>query len=255
MSRCRAKAPRGRARQPPPAASRATTRSSPAAPRRRRRRPPRRPRRKLRRTAITGRASGRSRGSHRSRAVCSLEASVGNYASRYLGNTMPGSPAFDFIQVTEQCAAGCAANGNRAGLVYRGGTFAQGSAWQGSNNWRASLSYVEGKHSMKFGYQGGYLMQDSFPYTNSQFMTFRVNNGSAESDQRDHRLQRGPAARPIRRVLRAGSVDDGPDHAAGRPAVRSRVQHLPGGHDRRRSLPADGHCRSRKPRASMRTRT
>ena len=30
---------------------------------------------------------------------------------------------------------------------------------------------------MKFGYQGGYLMQDSFPYTNSQFMTFRVNNG------------------------------------------------------------------------------
>ena len=105
------------------------------------------------------------------------EASVGNYASRYLGNTMPGSPAFDFIQVTEQCAAGCPANDNRAGLVYRGGTFAQGSSWQGSNNWRASLSYVEGKHSMKFGYQGGYLMQDSFPYTNSQFMTFRVNNG------------------------------------------------------------------------------
>ena len=105
------------------------------------------------------------------------EASVGNYASRYLGNTMPGSPAFDFIQVTEQCAAGCPANDNRAGLVYRGGTFAQGSAWQGSNNWRASLSYVEGNHSMKFGYQGGYLMQDSFPYTNSQFMTFRVTNG------------------------------------------------------------------------------
>ena len=105
------------------------------------------------------------------------EASVGNYASRYLGNTMPGSPAFDFIQVTEQCAAGCPANDNRAGLMYRGGTFAQGSYWQGSNNWRASLSYVEGNHSMKFGYQGGYLMQNSFPYTNSQFMTFRVNNG------------------------------------------------------------------------------
>ena len=32
-------------------------------------------------------------------------------------------------------------------------------------------------------------MQDSFPYTNSQFMTFRMNNGSAGSDQRDHRLQ------------------------------------------------------------------
>ena len=78
---------------------------------------------------------------------------------------------------------------------------------------------------------------------------------SAESDQRDHRLQRGPAARSIRRVLRAGSVDDGPDHTAGGPAVRSRDQHLPG---RRRSA-AFASCRrsfrSRKPRASMRTRT
>ena len=131
MSRCRAKAPRGRARRPRPAATRATTKSSPAAPRRRRRRPPRRPRPKLRRTAITGRASGRSRGSHRSTSRLLVEASVGNYASRYLGNTMPGSPAFDFIQVTEQCAAGCAANDNRAGLVYRGGTFAQGSSLAG----------------------------------------------------------------------------------------------------------------------------
>ena len=30
---------------------------------------------------------------------------------------------------------------------------------------------------MKFGYQGGYLMDDRFPYTNSQFVTFRMNNG------------------------------------------------------------------------------
>jgi hypothetical protein len=104
-----------------------------------------------------------------------FEAGVGNYASRYLGKPMPGTPALDFIQVTEQCAAGCAANGGIPNLTYRAGTLS--TNWQGSNNWRASLSYVEGTHSMKFGYQGGYLMDDRFPYTNSQFMTFRMNNG------------------------------------------------------------------------------
>jgi hypothetical protein len=104
-----------------------------------------------------------------------FEAGVGNYASRYLGKPMPGTPALDFIQVTEQCAVTCAANGGIPNLVYRAGT--QGTSWQSSNNWRASMSYVSGKHSMKFGYQGGYLMDDRFPYTNSQFVTYRMNNG------------------------------------------------------------------------------
>jgi hypothetical protein len=107
-----------------------------------------------------------------------LEAGVGNYASRYLGKPMPGTPALDFIQVTEQCAAGCLNNGNIPNLTFRAGT--QGTSWQSSNNWRASMSYIEGKHSMKFGYQGGYLMDDRFPYTNSQFMTFRMNNGKPD---------------------------------------------------------------------------
>jgi hypothetical protein len=117
-----------------------------------------------------------------------LEAGVGNYASRYLGKPMPGTPALDFIQVTEQCAAGCAANGGIPNLLYRAGTL--GTSWQSSNNWRASLSYVEGKHSMKFGYQGGYLMDDRFPYTNSQFMTFRMNNGRPDqiTEIIDHNL-------------------------------------------------------------------
>jgi len=107
-----------------------------------------------------------------------FEAGVGNYASRYLGKPMPGTPALDFIQVTEQCAAGCAANGGIPNLVYRAGTL--GTSWQSSNNWRASMSYVAGKQSMKFGYQGGYLMDNRFPYTNSQFMTFRMNNGKPD---------------------------------------------------------------------------
>jgi hypothetical protein len=104
-----------------------------------------------------------------------LEAGVGNYASRYLGTPMPGTPALDFIQAMEQCAAGCAANGGIPNLTYRASL--QSTSWQSSNNWRASLSYVVGRQSMKFGYQGGYLMDDRFPYNNSQFMTFRMNNG------------------------------------------------------------------------------
>ncbi len=105
----------------------------------------------------------------------SWQAPTTNRLSRYLGKPMPGTPALDFIQVTEQCAVTCAANGGIPNLVYRAG--GQGTSWQSSNNWRASMSYVGGKHSMKFGYQGGYLMDDRFPYTNSQFMTFRMNNG------------------------------------------------------------------------------
>ena len=123
-----------------------------------------------------------------------VEAGVGNYASRYLGKPMPGTPAFDFIQVTEQCAAGCAANGDIPNLVYRAGT--QGTNWQGSNNWRASLSYVEGNHSMKFGYQGGYLMDNRFPYTNSQFMTFRMNNG--RPDQINEIIDYNPVQQRVR---------------------------------------------------------
>ena len=105
-----------------------------------------------------------------------LEAGVGNYASRYLGKLMPGAPTLDFIYAVEQCAAGCAANGGIANLTYRAPVFG-GSSWQSSNNWRASLSYVEGKQSMKFGYQGGYLMDDRFNYTNSQYLSYRMNNG------------------------------------------------------------------------------
>jgi len=117
-----------------------------------------------------------------------FEAGVGNYASRYLGKPMPGTPALDFIQVTEQCAVTCASNGGIPNLLYRAGTL--GTSWQSSNNWRASMSYVEGKHSMKFGYQGGYLMDDRFPYTNSQFMTFRMQNGKPDqiTEIIDHNL-------------------------------------------------------------------
>jgi len=104
-----------------------------------------------------------------------LEAGVGGYSSRYGGVLMPGSPAGDLVRITEQCAAGCANNGGIANLTYRSPNFS--TNWQGSYNWRASASYVIGAQSLKFGYQGGYLMDNRKDFSNPQYLTYRTNNG------------------------------------------------------------------------------
>ena len=60
--------------------------------------------------------------------------------------------------------------------------------------------------------------------------------------------------RPLRRALRAGSVDDGQDDAAGRAAVRPRVELLAGTDHRSRRTSSTRRCPSRAPTAST-TRT
>ena len=80
------------------------------------------------------------------------------------------------VGVTEQCTnADCPAFGGIAGLQYRSGTY----RWnlQGTVGWRASASYVTGAQSMKFGYQGGYLYDHQYTYTNDQFTAYRFNSG------------------------------------------------------------------------------
>src|SRR4029434_10402604 len=103
-----------------------------------------------------------------------LEAGFGTYWSQWGGIQHPGSNFASLIGVTEQCAPTCAANGNIPGLQYRSGTY----RWnlQGTVTWRASASYVTGAQSMKFGYQGGYLYDHQYTYTNDQFLAYRVNN-------------------------------------------------------------------------------
>jgi hypothetical protein len=85
------------------------------------------------------------------------------------------NPTRDLIRVVEQCAGGCAANGNRAGLVYRSQDW--GENYTGSYTWKGSASYVIGAHSMKVGYQGTLMTDDRTWYTNNQHLTYRVNNG------------------------------------------------------------------------------
>jgi carboxypeptidase family protein len=104
-----------------------------------------------------------------------LEAGFGTYLSRWGGSEMPGNPSRDIVRVVEQCARGCADNGNIANLTYRSENWA--ANWQGNHNWRASGSYVTGAQNMKFGYIGGYLVDNQNNSSNNQFLQYRTQNG------------------------------------------------------------------------------
>lgn len=103
-----------------------------------------------------------------------LEAGVGTYLSHWGGWEMPGNPTRDLVRVVENCARGCADNGNIAGLTYRSANWAPD--WQGNHNWRASASYVTGAQSYKVGYVGGYLVDNQKNFTNNTFLQYRTQN-------------------------------------------------------------------------------
>jgi hypothetical protein len=85
------------------------------------------------------------------------------------------NPTRDLIRVAEQCASGCAANGNIPGLVYRSQDFSE--IYTGSYLWRGALSYVTGTHTLKIGYQHTVMTDDRTWMTNNQNLTYRFNNG------------------------------------------------------------------------------
>jgi hypothetical protein len=85
------------------------------------------------------------------------------------------NPTRDLIRVVEQCAGGCAANGNIPGLAYRSQDFSV--AYTGSYLWKGSASYVTGTHSLKVGYQHTLMTDDRMWMTNNQNLTYVFNNG------------------------------------------------------------------------------
>jgi hypothetical protein len=102
-----------------------------------------------------------------------LEAGMGTYLSNWNTRERPGNDR-RFIQVTEQCTVSCAGNGGIANLNYRG----QGpwsADWIGAHTWNSAASYITGTHSMKFGYQGAYHVDDRAP--GGAVLGYRVNNG------------------------------------------------------------------------------
>ena len=93
---------------------------------------------------------------------------VGNFERR-------PNPTRDLIRVAEQCASGCAANGNIAGLVYRSQDFSEAHA--GSYLWTGAVWFVTGSHNLKVGYQHTFMTDDRTWQTNTQNLTYRVENG------------------------------------------------------------------------------
>jgi len=104
-----------------------------------------------------------------------LEAGHGQYRSRYGGKNIPGLDVSNLIRVVEQCATGCASNGNIPNLTYRSGNWTSNVNW--NSQWNAAVSLVTGSHSVKIGYQGALLFDDRKNYTNSEFLQYRFNNG------------------------------------------------------------------------------
>ena len=98
-----------------------------------------------------------------------VETGFGNMLARWGPQDTPGNPTRNLARVTEQCAAGCAANGGIAGLTYRSANWS--SNWAGVHNWRASLSHVTGAHNRKFGYIGNIFIDDQRAFGNSLNLT------------------------------------------------------------------------------------
>src|SRR5688572_30316148 len=85
------------------------------------------------------------------------------------------NPTRDLIRVVEQCASGCADNGNIPGLAYRSQDFSIAHA--SSYLWRGSVAYVNSSHRVKIGYQGTWMSDDRTWLTNNQHLTYRFSNG------------------------------------------------------------------------------
>ena len=104
-----------------------------------------------------------------------VEAGFGSTYFGFANFERKPNPTRDLIRVVEQCASGCAANGNIPGLVYRSQDFSDAS--NASYLSKGSVSYVTGSHSVKVGYQRTLMTQDVTWMTNNQNLTYRFNNG------------------------------------------------------------------------------
>jgi Carboxypeptidase regulatory-like domain len=100
-----------------------------------------------------------------------LEAGLGTYRAAWGPFEAPGNPTRGLARITEQAAI----NGASAGLAYRSANWAQD--WDNPNTWRASATYVTGAHSFKFGYIGGYLVEDIQNHGNDLNLAYTFNNG------------------------------------------------------------------------------
>jgi hypothetical protein len=109
-----------------------------------------------------------------------LEGGAGYFFSRWGGRAKEDPNTEALVRIIEQCSAGCASNGGIPGLMYRSQTtdlFSDGRNKNVTTTWRASLSYVTGARSFKFGYIGNHLGDLRSANRGSNDLRYRVNNG------------------------------------------------------------------------------
>jgi hypothetical protein len=111
-----------------------------------------------------------------------LEAGYSRLSYEHAGGPGQLPPdGFFHIGVTEQSATANAAVGYtspvpRANYVYRA-LSQYADNWSNPNHWRAGASYVTGSHSMKVGYQGSLLINETNRRRNPTLLAYRFNQG------------------------------------------------------------------------------
>jgi hypothetical protein len=104
-----------------------------------------------------------------------LEAGLGTYRAAWGPFEQPGNATRGLARITEQAAQNFNGVPIGANLIYRSANWAQD--WDNPNTWRASASYVTGAHSFKFGYIGGYLVEDIENHGNDLNLAYTFNGG------------------------------------------------------------------------------
>jgi len=101
-----------------------------------------------------------------------LEGGFSSFFTKW-GDVRPYGALTDFIPVQEQSTATGVPSAN---YIYRGWNAAP-STDQQHGTWRGTMSYVTGVHSLKVGYQAGYLMTRNTTMVGQQ-ISYRFNNGA-----------------------------------------------------------------------------
>jgi len=104
-----------------------------------------------------------------------FEAGFGAYQAPFGPYESPGNTTRPLVRMTEQCAAGCSANGGLPGMTYRSANWSD--SWDAQYTWRASVSYVTGAHNLKVGYGGVALVSDLQNFTNDNNLSYTLSNG------------------------------------------------------------------------------
>ena len=152
-----------------------------------------------------------------------FEVGYSSFSSKWGGYAPPGSQT-GLVAVTEQSTAAGVPVPN---FTYRGWSSAASNNQQ-HNIWRGSMSYVTGAHSFKVGLQAAHEVYRQLQNVDNQ-LAYTFNNRQPDPVHDAHRAAHAEQPDALRRHLRAGPVHARPAHAAGRAALRARVELVPRG--------------------------